>query len=312
MVTTGNLTSDSSALGIFIQDTALKQFVKNVFLYDMGLTKELPNGDTSYNFPITDAQSFTVAQATLTEGVTPTEESFTITQVNVTMTQYGRHTILSDVVLKDAPIDVLENTAFELGRRMAEVVDQVIQTELLTGSNVVYGGTVTARASLTATDVITAAKLSNVTARLEANAAPTFDGAYVMVAHPHVIHDLRIETGNSFFEVNKYNNATKIFNGEIGQLFGVRVVQSPNIGILADAGSGAVDVYPSFVIGREAYGVVRSQSMTTIMNPLGSSGSADPLDQRASVGVKIRFGTQLLKEEALYRIETASSLGANS
>jgi len=311
MVTTGNMTS--GALGIFLQRQAVKQFVKSTYLYDMGTSKMLPDAENSYTFNLPDANTATVATSTLTEGITPTESAFTFSQINVTMTQYGVHSKLTDVALKDSPIDLLSNASFELGRVLAENVDQVIQTELLTGSNVIYGGAVTARASLTATDVATGAKLSAITANLRTNAAPTFDGAYVMVAHPHVISDLLTETGNgSFFEVNKYDNATKIFNGEIGRLYGIRVVESPNVGILADAGSGAVDVYPSFVIGRDAYAVVRSQNMTTEIKPLGSAGTADPLNQRASVGMKIRFGTQLLKEEALYRLETASSLGANT
>jgi len=311
MVTTGNMTS--GALGIFLQRQAVKQFVKSTYLYDMGTSKMLPDAENSYTFNLPDANTATVATSTLTEGITPTESAFTFSQINVTMTQYGVHSKLTDVALKDSPIDLLSNASFELGRVLAENVDQVIQTELLTGTNVIYGGAVTARASLTATDVATGAKLSAITANLRTNAAPTFDGAYVMVAHPHVISDLLTETGNgSFFEVNKYDNATKIFNGEIGRLYGIRVVESPNVGILADAGSGAVDVYPSFVIGRDAYAVVRSQNMTTEIKPLGSAGTADPLNQRASVGMKIRFGTQLLKEEALYRLETASSLGANT
>jgi len=311
MVTTGNMTS--GALGIFLQRQAVKQFVKSTYLFDMGTSKMLPDAENSYTFNLPDANTATVATSTLTEGITPTESAFTFSQINVTMTQYGVHSKLTDVALKDSPIDLLSNASFELGRVLAENVDQVIQTELLTGTNVIYGGAVTARASLTATDVATGAKLSAITANLRTNAAPTFDGAYVMVAHPHVISDLLTETGNgSFFEVNKYDNATKIFNGEIGRLYGIRVVESPNVGILADAGSGAVDVYPSFVIGRDAYAVVRSQNMTTEIKPLGSAGTADPLNQRASVGMKIRFGTQLLKEEALYRLETASSLGANT
>ena len=43
----------------------------------------------------------------------------------------------------------------------------------------------------------------------------------------------------------------------------------------------------------------------------GSSGISDPLGQIASVGVKIRLGAALLRTAAMYRIESASTLGAN-
>jgi hypothetical protein len=52
-----------------------------------------------------------------------------------------------------------------------------------------------------------------------------------------------------------------------------------------------------------------SQQMETYYQDFGSSGTQDPLKQRATVGIKVRFGAEILKQEALVRIESSSSLG---
>ena len=45
-------------------------------------------------------------------------------------------------------------------------------------------------------------------------------------------------------------------------------------------------VYNNFIVGKEAYGVVHLGAETGdfYIKPLGSAGSADPLDQRGTVG----------------------------
>jgi len=46
----------------------------------------LPIGDNTYSFPTVDES---VAMGTLTEGTTPSEGSFSLTNVTVTLAQYG-------------------------------------------------------------------------------------------------------------------------------------------------------------------------------------------------------------------------------
>jgi len=310
-VTTSANIMTSGSLWEFIRRVAIRNFEANLFFKDVAQNVELPIAYNKYSFPTVDNKDWSAAQ--LTEGTTPSEVGFNLTNVEVTLLQYGSHAILSDVVLTDSPVPAIQEAAVELGRDLANKVDAVIQDTVDAGTNVIYVGQ-TSRAAITASDTMNAIDLAKSVNLLKANDAPTFDGgSYVTIMHPHVYHDLQIESGTgTFIDVNKYSEPENIMNGEIWMLYGTRIVISSNVQFYADGGSGTVDVYPTYVVGRNAYGVVMSGWLQTFVEGLWSAGTDDPLHQRSTVAVKARIGTGILKNEALYRIEAASSLWANT
>ena len=82
-----------------------------------------------------------------------------------------------------------------------------------------------------------------------------------------------------------------------------------------EAGSEGRDVYSTLVLGANAYGVtdIEGGGLRHIVKQLGSGGTADPLDQRATVGWKAMQTAERLVEQYMVRIETTSTLefGAN-
>lgn len=82
-----------------------------------------------------------------------------------------------------------------------------------------------------------------------------------------------------------------------------------------NAGRFARDVYCTLVIGANAYGVIdiMGGGLEHIVKQLGSAGTGDPINQRATVGWKAAISACILAEEAMVRIETASTFesGAN-
>lgn len=76
-----------------------------------------------------------------------------------------------------------------------------------------------------------------------------------------------------------------------------------------EAGAQGRDVYSTLVLGSNAYGVseIEEGGLKNIVKPLGSGGTADPLDQRATTGWKALTTTKILVDEYMVRIETASS-----
>ena len=310
-VTTSWNIMTSGSLWEFIRRAAIRNFEASLYFKQIAQNVELPIGYNKYTFPTVDAKDG--AAAALTEGTVPTEWSFNLTNVEVTLTQYGSFVKLSDVVLTDSPVAAIEEASFELGRDLANKVDATIQDVIDAGTNVIYVGQ-TSRAAITSSDTITAANLAKATNLLKANDAPTYmGGQYVAVIHPHVLHDLQQESGTgTFIDVNKYNNETAIFRWEIGSLFGTRIIVSSNVQFYADGGATTTDVYPTYVCGKNAYWVVMSGWLQTYVNGLGSAGTADPLNQISTVWVKARLGTAILKNESLYRVESASSLWNNA
>ncbi len=275
----------------------------------------LPKGQNKYVFSVVTQPSSTVAGLTLTEGVVPTESSWTMTQVEVSLVEIGRFVRFSNIVLSDSPVPTIANATKTISKDVAKVADMYIQDQIDGGTNVIYSGNATARNNIDASDTLDADDLAKAAALLRANNAETFEsGRYVGISHPLTLKDLRADTATGgWLDSNKYVTPEKIFNGEVGAINGVRVIESGNVQFYADAGaSSTVDVYPTFVFGQNSYGVVMGGEPEVRVNGLGSAGTNDPLAQQASVGVKTRLGAALLRDAAFYRIESAASLGANT
>ena len=87
---------------------------------------------------------------------------------------------------------------------------------------------------------------------------------------------------------------------------------------LYPAGGGAKgrDVYSTLIIAENAYGVtdIEGGGLQHIVKQLGSAGTADPLNQRATVGWKAIKTAEILVQPYMIRIESVSSFndtGAN-
>ena len=85
--------------------------------------------------------------------------------------------------------------------------------------------------------------------------------------------------------------------------------------MFAKAGADGKDVYSTIVLGENAYGTteISGGGLQHIVKQLGSAGTADPLNQRATVGWKALKVAVRLVEQYMIRIETCSSfdVGAN-
>lgn len=82
-----------------------------------------------------------------------------------------------------------------------------------------------------------------------------------------------------------------------------------------EAGAKGRDIYSTLLLGADAYGVteVAGGGLQHIVKQLGSAGTADPLNQRATCGWKATKAVERLVEQYMIRIETASTfaVGAN-
>lgn len=75
------------------------------------------------------------------------------------------------------------------------------------------------------------------------------------------------------------------------------------------AGADGADVYSTLIIADDAYGTtkVANGGLEHIVKPLGSGGSSDPLNQRATVGWKAIKTAKILVEQYLVRIESTAT-----
>ncbi len=259
-----------------------------------------------------------LAKATtpLTEGVTPSGNSLTVSTVTATVQQYGDFVVQSDVL----ELTALDNTILEttklLGRQAGATLDTIVRNVMHSGTNVTYcpklaaDGTetaVTSRAALDATAQLTVDVVNQVVAKLRAQNAPTINGKYVAIIHPYVAYDLMRDP--AWIDAHKYAQPENLYEGELGEIGGVRFVQSTEAKIYAGSGCPAgLAVFGSLFFGDGAYGVteIEGGGLETIVKQKGSAGTADPLDQRSSVGWKALKTAELLIPNYLVRVESCS------
>ena len=80
-----------------------------------------------------------------------------------------------------------------------------------------------------------------------------------------------------------------------------------------EAGAEGRDIYSTLMLGSNAYGTVDIEGggLETIVKQLGSAGTSDPLNQRATVGWKAIKTAKRLVETWILRIETACTFNHN-
>lgn len=253
------------------------------------------------------------ATTPLTEGVTPDGQALNVTTITSTVKQYGGWVLLTDFFQLTAIDNGLVEATKLIGSQAGRTLDTITREIINAGTNVIYaGGTVSARANVTSAMKLTQADIFNAVRALKVQNAKKINGSYIGIIHPNVSYD--IMTSNDWIDVNKYSNAVKIFEGEIGKIGGVRFVETTEAKVFMKAGASSADVYSTLIIGQNAYGVtmIEGGGLEHIVKQKGSAGTADPLDQRASVGWKASKTAEILANEYMVRIESGASNSVNS
>ena len=230
------------------------------------------------------------------------------TEVTVQLQQYGEYARCTDKLdLTHLDMDIMRRTKL-FGDAGARSIDAVVREELAKCANVIYAGGKANRAELTAADKLTSRELRKAVKTLKKNHAQTFGGYYVAIIGPDTMYDLQED--EAFVKVSQYQDKENIYTGEVGRLFGVRLVETTEAKIFEGAGASGADVASVIVLGQYAYGVtsLKGAKPRVIVKPAGSAGTADPLDQISTVGWKMDgFGAKLLQPEYAVRIECGFS-----
>ena len=169
---------------------------------------------------------------TLTETVDPDAVALaTPTYTTITLAEYGNAVLVTRALELFSLADVDPAVANIIAFNMADSIDEVAQTVLRQGDNVLRGGSAASTAALTSSDVFTSALARKTTAKLRANKAiPRKGSLYWAGIHPEVSHDLRAETGvGSWRQPHEYQSNDAIWAGEIGTYEGAFYVESPRL-----------------------------------------------------------------------------------
>jgi N4-gp56 family major capsid protein len=296
----------------------LKRAMPYLCLEKFGQAKSLPANKTQ-TMKFRRYNSLGLRTTALTEGVTPSSEKLTATDISVQLYQYGGLVEITDIIVDTHEDAVLQEAVAVSSEQAAKTVETLRYNVLKACTNVFYANSVAGRTSVVA--VIARADQRKIVRALERQEAqfitqivqstPRFNTesilpAFVGVTHVDMTSDIRGLTG--FTSVADYGQISK-FETEIGACEDVRYIKSTiftpyadggsatTTGKLTTAGSGC-DVYPVMYFGKDAYGLVALKGKYAItpivINPVPSK--SDPLGQRGSVAWKTMQNTVILND----------------
>lgn len=233
----------------------------------------------------------------------------TPTLTQITLQEFGNSAVVTRKLQLTSLADVDPDVATLIARNMADSIDDVAMTALRGGTNVIYSSDNAtlpdaSTDGLEATDTITAANIRKAVAKMRKNNASGKKGSlYWCGIHPEVSHDLRAATGAGSWRLpHEYNSGDgKIWSGEIGQFEGAYFVESPRLYNALNAGS--IRVYNTILAGKQALAEAVAEEPHTVIGPV-----TDSLKRFRPIGWYGVLGFARYREEALYRIESASSI----
>ena len=315
-----NVTTDtglSKEMKTFYSDYLIDMAEPNLVHDQFGQKHPIPkNGGKIIEFRKYD--SLPKALTPLTEGVTPNGQKLSMSVITSKVEQYGGYIELSDILLLTAIDNNLVQATKLLGSQAGRTLDTITREVLNGGTNVQYAeGQVTARNALvggqaSGNHYLTVDAVRRAVRFLKVMNAPKINGNYVGIIHPDVSYDLMSDP--KWVNVKTYSDPDGIYEGEIGKIEGVRFVETSEAKVFEGAGASGVDVYSTLILGADAYGVteITGGGLEHIVKQLGSAGTADPLNQRATAGWKATKTAERLVEQYMVRIETASTFGTAS
>lgn len=323
----------SPRVGIFAVAKALATAEPQLCLDKFALNTPVPTnkGETvKWRRPVV----FNVSTSTLTEGVTPSAQSFDVVDVTTNLSQYGQITRLTDKIQDLHEDPVLNWVSEEMGKQAATTKEMLLWNTLKAASTIFYSDGSAESSVATPLDIgmiragINQLKRSHakrVSKRISATTGvgtEPVNEAYILVGHTDNEPDIRGLAG--FLPVESYGSFAPIHPNELGKIEDCRIILTPHLVPEVSAGAAAAsmrsvngtagtacDVYRSVMFGQDAYGTCalkgKDSAQMAVTNPkMGTPG--DELGQRGSVSWKFWHADAILNDAwivALYAACTA-------
>lgn len=292
--TLANLTAEQK---VFYQRTLLKRLLPMLHAYKDAQKSVLPlNSGNTVNWR--KFNSLAIPTTALTEGVTPDGKNLAVSSITAEAQQYGDYVIISDKLAKLGIDKAMTEGAVLCGEEACLLIDTVVLQAMSAGAT-----------EITETTELTDDIVQKIVLKLKRNNARRFEDGYyhaiISPAQAYSLMQLDGKEGSGWISAAKYGSIKKLLTGEVGELHGVRFMESTNI---AESGESGKRIASGYIYGADSYGVVDIEGGAgkpeIITKTFGSSGVNDPLNQRASVGWKNMFTAKVLDKNAIYKVTT--------
>lgn len=245
------------------------------------------------------------ATTALTEGSNPSEVNLTATTVSAALAEYGT-TVKISRFLSLTSIDANNKEKIEVvGQNMGETLDELVRNELFTGATAQLAGGKAALTDLSASNTLSASEIRKAVRTLKNNKARKYQGraSYVCKTGPFPVYDLQGDT--TWVNAHTYKDGGELYKGEVGMLYGVRFLESPN----QKTESSTVTVYSNFIHGSDAFGCIdlEGDKPQLFIIPHTNIDSNNPAGRFSTVAWATSFVAKTLNANWLLNIKTGAT-----
>ena len=307
--------ASSAALHTTVQNyydgKLLMEMEKRLVYYQGGQRRSLPKGSGRVA-EFWRYEPFDAVTTALTEGVVPDGQTLSMSKVTAEVKAYGGYVATTDVLDLTGVNTQTNQLVHLMARQGALSVDHIVRDVIFGGTNAMYCGKKAARDAVTAADKLTVEDIRRAVRKLErrrAQVQPKRQG--VLQVHHRLGREVLAAGRRAVGGQGQISAGGADRKRRDRQAVRRDLHESSEAPVYAKAGASAADVGAALVFGEDAYGVVDlgvvgASPVRTIVKPLGSAGTADPLDQMATIGWKVDgFAAVILNQNWLVRVEHA-------
>lgn len=320
--------TSTSALGLdqAAYDLAIRKPLRSKLYFDpIANVKPAASNQTGSSVVFRTVNDLAIATTPLSETVDLDAVALTDATVTLALAEYGNAVLRTMLAELTAYAPLSPEIANRVGYNAGLSQDTLAAVQLVAGTSVIRGtgdGSAPAsRVATAATDTLSPNDVRRAVALLRSrnvDPLPQANDAYIGFIHPDVVYDFQSDTGAAgWLQPANYSDVQKRWNGEIGTFHGVRFIQragqtlatDPFVFVNAGADS-TVDVYATVIVGNEAL----AKTWAPGLGPMPVTRvvqMADKLQRFKSFGWYWVGAYGRFNENALVRIESASSIGTN-
>lgn len=321
----GDITPRTAAFAV---DTMLARAVPEMNMMKFAVLTPVPKGATK----VVKWRRYSKLAPTTTplvEGVTPTINSLTATDVTKSLEQYAQVLGLTDVIMDTHEDPILAEFSASLGETAGQTSELILYNALVAGTQVLYSNGVARNTVNTPMNSVVMRRAIRQLKQQDAKTISTMLNAstgvgtvpippcYICFCHPNVEMDLQnvANFASGFTRIQNYGTFKPLCDSEIGAFENIRFVSSTLYAPVANAGSitlnamlggSAVDVYQSVIVGKESYASVNLAGMGNGLTPIvvnPKPTESDPVAQRGRIGFKLWSAAAILNDAWMTRVE---------
>lgn len=246
------------------------------------------------------------ATTPLTENTNPAEVTAGTSVVTVEPLTYGSWVKISAELNLKSINPIVEEIMDEQADQAALTYDDVIFSAIHGNFTNQFAGGAANEAAVADASVLNASEVRKAVYALRKNNVPGFEGnMYKLVIHPASQFDITSDSAvGSWIDIHKYTTPDPLMKGEIGMLYGARVVVTNNL----PTGTGASDeTFRSFLFGRQAFGVTELSANGIKTFRYNDGSTENPLNMYSTIGWKFMMAAKVLQASRAIEIYSGSA-----